>query len=84
MQIQEEENEAINNKVREIMLRLDRMLEIANELQSTDYKMDSWKGKAKRVFTEKYEGVVKELIDSLEYSSRLTAMLKQSIEQSDL
>ncbi len=84
MQNQGEENEALKHKASKIMLRLDRMLEIASELHHINHKMDSWKGNAKRSFADKYEGVVKELIESLEYSSRLTVALKQSLEQLDI
>ena len=80
MQNQGEENEALKYKVSEIILQLDRMLEIGSELHHINHSMDSWNGKAKRIFADKYEGVVKELIESLEYSSRLTAVLKQSLD----
>lgn len=74
---QGEDKETLSRSISEIMILLKSMLDKANELNSINHELDSWKGKAKQLYADKYNIIINELIESLEYSLKETAVMKQ-------
>lgn len=67
------------SNAREIMLKLDSMKEIAIELHNINHDLDKWRGSGKRIFAQKYEVMINELMESLEHSLQLSAALTERI-----
>jgi hypothetical protein len=53
------------------------MLNKTYELNSINHELNSWKGKAKQLYADKYNIVINELIESLDYSLKETAVMKK-------
>ena len=80
MKDQGEDREALRRSTNEIMTLLKSMLDIAKGLNSINYLLDSWRGKAKEDFFDKYQMITSELLESLEYCLSETATIKQKID----
>ena len=74
---QGEDKETLSRSISEIMILLNSMLDKAYELNSINHELDSWKGKAKQLYADKYNIVINELIESLDYSLKETAVMKK-------
>ncbi|HHU71358.1 MAG TPA: hypothetical protein GXZ21_04895 [Clostridiales bacterium] len=75
-----EDKETLRRNISEIMILLNSMLDKTYELSSINHQLDSWKGKAKELYADKYNIIINELMESLEYSLNETAVMKQKID----